>query len=272
MKTKNAFLVLLMLCTWIGKAEKIKGNGNLVTKDIKVSEYEEIQLGGNIEYPNSWGVGKNSSPVSFSYTQGGSATLQITMDENLFSSLKIESSDGKLSIRTHNNTHLSPTKLLIKGSSKNLKKLETSGCMDFFAKSALSGDQLAVKVSGSCDIVMEQSVRYSTCELSVSGSGDITIDKLSCQMLKSNVSGSGDIQLKGNAEKGEFSVSGSGDLSTYGMQVKHLDCSVSGSGDAEVYATEKLNASVSGSGELSYKGTASVNKSVTGSGEIHKAN
>lgn len=272
MKTKIGLLVLLMLCTWVGKAEKIKGNGNLITKDVKVSEYDEIEIGGNIEYTSSWGAGKNNSPVSFNYAQGGSASLQITIDENLFSLLEIESSGGKLSIRTENEMHLSPTKLQIKGNSKKLNKIVTHGCMDFFVKSALSGDKLEVKVSGSSDVVMDQSVRYSTCELSVSGSGDITIDKLNAQMLKNSVSGSGDIHLKGNAEEGKYSVSGSGDLSAYGMNVKRLDCSVSGSGDAKVYASEKLNLSVSGSGDLSYKGPASVQKSITGSGDIHKAN
>ena len=283
MKTKLVAVIALIFCAFMAEASKVEGNGNIITKEISVDNYSEIELGGNIEYSgnNFWGNRSNKKFPVFKYTHGRSASLKITIDENLFPLLSIKSNNGRLAIRIQNGTRIKPTQYVIEGSSKTLKYLKTSGPMDFEAQNAFSEDQLEIKISGSSDVKFPHNVKLRLGEFSVSGSGDLVFADLDCKNLTSKVSGSGDITLKGKADETYCKVhdyrelsekAGSGDIKAYDLSVNDLSCSVSGSGDARVYAKDNMNLSVSGSGDIRYKGPANVNKSKSGSGSIQGAN
>lgn len=271
MKLKVFVLALLVLSCASPKETvngKVKGNGKITTKEIKVPDYSEIAMGGGINCPNN--SGKKGIPT-FNYSQSkGSGSLVVTTDENILPLLDIQCSKGKLTISSKNNAKLEPTRLVIEGKSKGLTSLTVSGCMDFNLQSSLTGEELYIKGSGSTDIYLNNTVRVDVCEFTISGSGDIYTDNLITRSINSKVSGSGDISLKGNAEEGRFSVSGSGDLKAYDFPVKVLEASVSGSGDMQVNATHTLEARASGSGDIRYTGNASVDKRVSGSGSIKK--
>ena len=66
-------------------------------------------------------VGGNPSYV-FGYTQGESASLRITIDENLYPYINVQVKNEELSISTENGTQLSPTRFKIEGTSKKLGK------------------------------------------------------------------------------------------------------------------------------------------------------
>ena len=74
--------------------------------------------------------------------------------------------------------------------------------MDFEAQNAFSEDQLEIKISGSSDVKFPHNVKLRLGEFSVSGSGDLVFEDLDCKNLTSKVSGSGDITLKGKADRG----------------------------------------------------------------------
>ena len=151
MKTKLVAVIALIFCAFMAEASKVEGNGNIITKEISVDNYSEIELGGNIEYSgnNFWGNRSNKKFPVFKYTHGRSASLKITIDENLFPLLSIKSNNGRLAIRIQDGTRIKPTQYVIEGSSKTLKYLKTSGPMDFEAQNAFSEDQLEIKISGS---------------------------------------------------------------------------------------------------------------------------
>jgi len=271
MKLKVFMLALLVISCASPKEYvngKVKGNGKITTKEIKVSDYSEIAMGSGINCPNN--AGKKGIPT-FNYSQSkGSGSLVVTTDENILPLLDINCSKGRLTITSKNNSKLEPTRLIVEGKSKGLTSLTVSGCMDFSLQSNLKGDQLYIKGSGSTDIYLNNSVQVDACELIISGSGDIYTDNLTAHTINCKVSGSGDISLKGNAEEGKFSVSGSGDLKAYDFPVKYLGATVSGSGDMQVNATHTLEARASGSGDIRYTGSASVDNRVSGSGSIKK--
>lgn len=50
MKTKLVAVIALIFCAFMAEASKLEGNGNIITKEISVDNYSEIELGGNIEY------------------------------------------------------------------------------------------------------------------------------------------------------------------------------------------------------------------------------
>ena len=48
MKTKLVAVIALIFCAFMAEASKVEGNGNIITKEISVDNYSEIELGGNI--------------------------------------------------------------------------------------------------------------------------------------------------------------------------------------------------------------------------------
>lgn len=83
-----ALFALIAFCAMPIEAKKVKGNGDIITKEISVRDYSAIKVGSTaMGYSDSWfslfSRGGNPSYV-FGYTQGESASLRITIDENLY--------------------------------------------------------------------------------------------------------------------------------------------------------------------------------------------
>lgn len=279
MKLKAFVLALLVISCSSPKEVaygngKITGNGKLITKEIKVSDYEAIQIGSGISCENIQGKHNKKKYPTFIYKQtSGKAQLEITVDENIYPLLKIENSHGELVISTKNKTdRVYPTHLVIEGNSKSLSKLTTSGCIDFISDKPLSGDKIEIKISGSSDVYLNKTTQYNELDIKVSGSGDLKAEDLKCRYVNAGVSGSGDVNMKGKADNANYRVSGSGDIKAFDLIVDDVECAVSGSGDIKAYARKNLNARASGSGDIRYKGDASVRKSTSGGGSIQRAN
>lgn len=251
----------------------IKGNGNIVTKKVKVSDYNEIKIGQGINANEVSFSNRNKSP-RFNYTQQqGSADLEITIDENLFPLLSIESSGNTLVIETKKGNVISPTRLEMNGHSKELTRLRISGGMDFFLQSNLTGDNLEIHASGASDVYLNNPVRISNlCKFTLSGASDLKASDLECDQIECRSSGSSDIKMSGKASTGEYRCSGSSDIKSYDFVVKRLNCSASGSSDIQTTVTEYLNASASGSSDIKYKGNPETTKRSSGSSDIDNVN
>ncbi|CAK7084695.1 MAG: hypothetical protein PARBA_03798 [Parabacteroides sp.] len=239
MKTRLFTLVALFVLGTVTCFAAIKGNGKVITKNIDVTDYKSLSLGGSIKNGSWFGSNDNESPVCFYSQTTGSATLSITLDENLFSYLDIKSGGNKLSVRVRNNTTIAPTKLVVKCSSSKLENLQVSGCFDFKSETSLSGTTLNIGASGASDVKIKHAVRVDNCSLSSSGASDLELKDLKCS-----------------------------DIKAYDFKVGKLSCGSSGSSDIKVYVTESLEASASGSSDIKYKGNPSVKRSVSGSADV----
>lgn len=254
-------------------ASKIKGNGEIVTKEIKVSDFSEIRIGqgiGSVSMSDFFSWGQRFKSPEFHYTQQqGSAGLEITIDENLLTSLNIETTNGVLVIEAKKGTKISPTSMEIKGHSRELTALSTSGSTDFYLNSKLTTEKLEVSASGGSDVYLKNPVRISgLCKFSLSGGSDLKATDLECDKIEARTSGGSDISLAGNANSGSYRTSGGSDINAYGFAVKRLECSASGGSDIEATATESLDASASGGSDIRYKGNPQVNKSASGGSDI----
>lgn len=253
--------------------EKVKGNGNVITKEIQVSEYNEIKVGQGIS-TDGMSFSKKNKPPHFNYSQqAGSASLEITIDENLLPLLIIESKGNVLSIGTEKGTTINPTRLVMNGHSKELKKLGVSGSMDFYLQSNLSVENLEVIASGASDVYLNNPVRISNlCKISLSGASDLKANNLECDKIECRSSGSSDIKMSGKANNGEYRCSGSSDIKSYDFIVNRLKCSASGSSDIQTTVTDFLDASASGSSDIKYKGNPETKKHASGSSDIDHVN
>ncbi|MFO0937405.1 MAG: head GIN domain-containing protein [Gemmataceae bacterium] len=127
----------------------------------------------------------------------------------------------------------------------------------------------AVTMSGSGSVSSED----LTCDklhLSISGSADANLEGLDAKSLQIDISGSGKFIGVGKADEFTVKIAGSGKIWTKNMESKSVKVSVSGSAEIEVWATEQLNVNVAGSGTVRYKGDAKVKQSVAGSGSVSK--
>jgi hypothetical protein len=125
----------------------------------------------------------------------------------------------------------------------------------------------AATISGSGDMKVDR-VKGGPFAGRVSGSGDLTLPALSVTTLSLSISGSGTVTAAGTCSSGEIRVTGSGDVDAAGLTCGTLTAAVTGSGDVEARVTQTADLRVTGSGNITTAGGARCTTSTTGSGTI----
>ena len=227
MKAKTilgSLFILLASCQtsaqgWFGQ-ETIKESKNYVTKEINVEDFTRINLVG--------------SPTVTYTQQAGKPTVTIYTSDNIAEALDIHVKDATLYVGFKKNLRVSYKKLDIRVSSPRLE---------------------GVNIAGSGEVHLPDGLDTGDLQLSVAGSGDLSLKGLLCQSVGASVAGSGDLVLNGTADQANYHVSGSGDLSASKLKAQQVEASVAGSGDITCHATDLLKANISGSGEIGYAGS-----------------
>ena len=240
---KNVFgLVLIALFTLSCNAQwgkKIKGNGNVVTIERSVGEYDAVAVAG-------W--------FDVDIVNGREGELSLQGEENLLEYIITEVKNGKLTIKV-----------------KKGYNLQSSTWKRGILVTVPVEEINSVALSGSGDIVGKDVLRADDFSATMSGSGDINLS-VEADRLKTVISGSGDIDLSGKAGDFDVTVSGSGDVNAFDLEADHVKANVSGSANIKVTANQSLTARVSGSGDILYKGDPDkVDSKASGSGDINKA-
>lgn len=233
--TLTLVLITVSACAQWGK--RIKGNGNVVTIERSVGEYDEVSSAG-------W--------FDVELVAGKEGEITLKGESNLLEKLKTEVKNGELIIKTEKGVNLQPSSW-------------KSGITITVPVEEIS----AVRLSGSGDVVSKTTLKSSdSFRASIAGSGDVTLT-IEAENVKASISGSGDMNLDGSAKTLDVSVSGSGDINAYDLEADNVEAQVSGSADLQVTAKEMLRARVSGSGDITYKGNPSkVDTKSSGSGDI----
>jgi len=128
-----------------------------------------------------------------------------------------------------------------------------------------------LQVNGGGKIISENSIAADYLSLAVSGNGGMELD-IKGNTVKTDISGSGSILIKGYATSNQITESGSGTLNAFECELESAKIKVSGSGSAELNVTSTLEAQILGSGSVKHKGnTKTVTKKVYGSGSVERA-
>lgn len=245
--------------SWLGGKE-VKASKNYVTKQIKVSDFDQIAVSGSLDV---------------TYTQqSGKSKVEIYTSDNIVDLLDIYVKNGKLNLGFKKNVKVSYNKLEIRVTSEDLNAVNVAGSGDFKFTNGLKTDQLKMNVAGSGDITASniqcsqeftanvagsgdiecKQLKAADMDISVAGSGDLKIENALVTSVNASVAGSGTVKISGSADKANYSVAGSGDLYANDFKVQNISASVAGSGDIKCHAVEHLKARVSGSGTIGYKG------------------
>ncbi len=170
-----------------------------------------------------------------------------------------------------------------------IEGVTVSGSGNLYCEEKINVADLALNVSGSGSLRLAFNATGNV-EGDVSGSGDMDL-KGSCNNFDSDVSGSGKVyvsmaakgtadfgvsgsgkvQAQGSAQEVRVGISGSGRVNAADLTADRCNVRISGSGDAEINVKEELEATISGSGSVTYTGEPKrVNSHSSGSGHVRK--
>ncbi|MDD5360884.1 MAG: DUF2807 domain-containing protein [Ignavibacteria bacterium] len=273
---KNIITLSLIVFTFLfyGSAytQSVKGNGNIIKKDIPVS-----------------GMNKISSLGSFNVfiKQSDAEKLNVEGDENLMEYFLAEVSGGELSLSFSKN-NVSPTKFNVYVEVKNLNKLDAVGSGNVKSENTIKSDKfylemvgsgnldfnisstdLIIDVTGSGDAKIIASATNCKTEHTGSGNMDLTYDN-SQGNIKLEHAGSGNMTANLKSQNAILDNSGSGDFSVEGF-TSNLKLENSGSGKfrGEKYAADYLRVELNGSGDASLICNKEAGIEINGSGDLY---
>ena len=238
---KSILLLAAIMCFSVTNAQwwggkKIKGNGNVTTETRNTGDYDGIKCAGSMDY------------ILVAGTEG---KITIEAESNLMEYITTEIKNNNLIIKVKKGYNLKPSfnkafKVTIPF--RDISSVSLAGSGDVWNEDTIKSNSLDVSLAGSGDMVLE--VEANTVEGSLAGSGDMTL-KGNTNDLTVKLAGSGDIDAFGlQANNIKASIAGSGDISV--VSNKSLYARVSGSGDIEYKGNpDKEDTKVSGSGTIS---------------------
>lgn len=263
MKTNIVSISALIICMAIcscGMGKTIKGNGNIVTREIQVGQFDEIEL---------------SISATVNYTFGDNYSCVVKVDENILEYLDFCTKEGDLELKKSNryrSVNLQPTKFVIEVVSPRLKSIEIAGSGDVNVLSNMIGEKMSVDIAGSGDVVFKKPVEFRELEVEVAGSGGVKVAEHSeFQKVDIEIAGSGDVNLNNaNVLYADIEIAGSGDVTIKGV-IRKAKVETAGSGDVVLgEVADRIDYSIIGSGDIFYGGTPVVKGSKVGSGSIRQ--
>ncbi len=126
-------------------------------------------------------------------------------------------------------------------------------------------------ITGSGDISIDR-VEGQSFAARVGGSGDLGVRQLRVAEASFSLTGSGGISAAGAAQRTSAALNGSGDLSLAGFETGDATVSLVGSGDIALRATGTAQVRLTGSGDIAIAGPARCTIAKTGSGDVSCAN
>jgi len=228
------FACLIFQSCFVG-FKTINGNGNLIRKEVAIPDYNEISL--NI----SADIFYNNDTISPPY-------LQIYADENILPYINVGVKRGKLIIESEEGINLRATTLKIFTNSGNLNAVDVSASGSVHLRGEVNAGEMKMNISGS-GAISADSLYCERTELDVSGSGNAKLCGVS-NHIELDISGSGSIDaLKFSSLVAKADVSGSGRIKLW--VGRKFDATVSGSGEIQYKGNpETKNTQVSGSGRI----------------------
>ena len=217
------------------QAQRVTGNGNVVSKDRPASSFNEVHSKGSFDIV---------------VTDGANHKVRVEAEENLQEFIEVNVNGNNLIIQGQKGVNFRATKPITV----------------YVTAPALQ----AIKLSGSGNVKSDNTLTGSDrFEAKSSGSGNMSLD-VETTSLQAAISGSGNMTLKGKTKDFDGSIAGSGNIRAKEMQSDNTSIKIAGSGNAEVVANVKLDSRISGSGDVRYWGNASVDTKIAGSGGVHR--
>ena len=234
--TKAIALIILLLISYSCVIGGIIGDGNIVKKQIEVSEsFTSISV---------------QQGIKVYLTQADLVNIEAEMDENILELLEVVVKNNKLSISFKKNVG--------KVTRKNI----------FLSCPTLT----AIDVSSGAEVNSVNKFASVDLNLSASSGSDLDLN-VSCQNMKISASSGADVDVKGTCDNLSVSASSGSDIEADKLICKTVVAKASSGSDIDVFASDSFEASASSGADIQCKGkpnNVSINKSSGGSVKIVK--
>ncbi|RDC63464.1 head GIN domain-containing protein [Adhaeribacter pallidiroseus] len=212
--------------------EVLRGRGDTVSRTRPVGNFDAVSAGGEFEIYLS---------------QGPTKDILLEGQENVLTEVSTQVRNNKLYIEFE----------------KNRVKIQKP------VRIYLTTPQLTgISVSGANSVRSLTDWQVDNLNIDASGNSSIYLNVKGAQTIETDISGSVNMELNGDAEFQKIDISGSGNIKAFGLATKTADIDISGSGKCEVTVLDKIDAKLSGSGRVRYKGSPTVNTKISGSGSV----
>ncbi len=206
--------------------ETIEGNGKIVTRDIPVKSFNELEASGVYE---------------LMLIQGDKEEVKIEADENLQDLFTVVNEGSSLMIDTK------------KLKDKNLKGKVKMKVYVTFKKLK------TIKIGTVGSVNSENQLAFDDLEFNNNSVGNVNL-KLTVNKINFSNKSVGNVELSGKAQEAVVKNNGVGNLEASDFVVQTMDIDNSGVGNASVNAQKTLKVKDSFLGKVSNKGSASARK------------
>jgi hypothetical protein len=217
---------------------------------------ETIDAGDHVERDVAIGAYQRvavSGPYDVEIKADGQPGIHVAGGENIVDDTEFVVEDGVLKIRSKRKS------VHWRRDSDDQKVRVTVG-----GGGAITG----ASISGSGDVAVER-VKSASFKGEVAGSGNLKVPVLDTGDAEFSIAGSGDIRAGGKAQSVKMNIAGSGDIDAGGLIASDGDLNIAGSGNITAHLTGAADINVMGSGDVNVTGGAKCQVSKSGSGHVN---
>lgn len=124
-----------------------------------------------------------------------------------------------------------------------------------------------ITLAGSGDVTVDR-VQGASFAALVEGSGQIEINDAAVGQADLRVTGSGDLVVSGTASETRITVEGSGEVDADGLSTTTGTITITGSGEAALDVSDQAEVVITGSGDVDITGAAQCLVTTQGSGDV----
>ena len=206
------------------KEIKIEGSGNVITKDVAIQPFDQLEANG---------------VFNVVLTQGNKESLKIEAEDNLQALFEIKNEGSKLMVDMKKDSHFnSKKKMTVYITFKNLKSID-------------------LKMVG--NVSSEGNLNFSDLSLANKSVGSVDL-ALNAQKLDINNKSVGNLRLSGKAENAIIRSNSVGAIKASDLLVQTMDIDNDGVGSAEVNAVKELKVKDSFLGKVKNAGSATAKR------------
>ena len=223
MKTliKLSALLFLFVGTTSCFIDGVKGDGNVITKNRKISDdFSRVEV---------------SRGLDLYLTKSKNVSLEVEADENLHELIETEVRDGVLRITSSKNIWSASAKK-IHLHVDHLNGISVNSGAEVNTRNTFESDELRLSISSGASAEMELDVADLSCDIS-SGA---------------------DIELSGQAENFNVSSSSGSNVKAYALEARNCNADASSGSDIKLTATETIEARATSGADIKYKGSPRV--------------
>lgn len=231
---KISMALLLVFSTSSCFFDGVKGNGNVLTKNRKVSS-DFIKV-------------KASHGLDVFITNSNKFSLVVEADENLHELIETKVYDGVLHISSNRNIWDAKSKKILL-SINNLNEIVATSGVEIVSENILQGDDMKIVATSGAEVDL----------------------KLEANNIECSTSSGADLNLAGSANNLVVSSSSGSDVDAYRLSVDNCEASASSGSHIKVNVSDTFQGNSSSGGDIQYKGNPEIiKKSENSSGSIQK--